>query len=181
MSNEFIIQFGRIAFFVFCAVYLLYKLYKTFISKDMTLEDLNDQSVQMQDKMIAEFNLGNFDRWHFDQETGQLTFYDEKDTLKVIANCQVLGSFSKNSNSWLFSWANPTILDNCKEKLSDFRELLFESWGEIIDEQIDAEDDAFDYLAMIPLAMNTLEARGYYRAPSERSDTYLIITDIKWA
>jgi hypothetical protein len=54
-----------------------------------------------QDILMAEYGMGRYERWDYDQETGEFVFSD-KGIPKLIADFQVVGSISTISNTWLF-------------------------------------------------------------------------------
>jgi hypothetical protein len=55
-----------------------------------------------QDILRDEYSLGGYERWDYDQETGEFIFSDGG-IPKLIANFQVVGSISTVSNTWLWS------------------------------------------------------------------------------
>lgn len=53
------------------------------------------------------WQLGESDRWDFDQETGELVFtFPDK---IVSAPAQIIGTFDGQNSSWMWAWANESI------------------------------------------------------------------------
>ena len=67
-----------------------------------SLADLNDGCARA-------FRTTTWPRWDYDLDAGTLVFSD-RGVPKVIASIQVVGTTSKSSNTWLWSWANDNTL-----------------------------------------------------------------------
>ena len=126
-----------------------------------------------------DYKIGEYARYDYDQEKAELVWSDEG-IPKVIAKIQFVGSISTKSNTWLWSWENPSVLDNLKKDIVRIR-----SFGEThgIEKLTNAKwiADEFDGWEMTSIAAKLLEARGAYRAPSSNGFTFMIITEISWA
>lgn len=127
----------------------------------------------------SEFNLGAHERFDWHQETGELIWSDAG-VPRVVAKVQFVGSVSKKSNTWLWSWANPSILDGVKGDL-----LAVKAFG--VKHQIEKLTTAkwpaeeVDGWEMTSIAAKLCGAKGAYRAPDANGFTFLIFTDISWA
>ena len=157
----------------------------SFLSKIFGRGDVHGESPEFKsllDTSIAElrakntghqegWGLGKAARWDLDQSRGDLifTFNDG-----VIATCpaQIIGSFNKNAGSWLWSWANPSIVDVLKRdalKVKDYGQrhqitrLTSDKWT-------GAEEDAW---AMAALACKLCDAQGSYRGPAGASYVFM--------
>jgi hypothetical protein len=106
------------------------------------------------------WGLGSADRWDLDQKTGMITWVFPDKT--ATAPAQVLGSFSPGSNSWLWAWANQSIVPDMSRDARIFRE-----WAEanghsaLARPNIDTDEKAA--AALVALAVRVTEATGYYR------------------
>ena len=127
----------------------------------------------------TEFSLGAYERFDWYQETGELIWSDGG-VPKVVAKVQFVGSISKKSNTWLWSWANPTILEEVKKDLHAVK-----AFGEKhqIDRLTTAKwpADEVDGWEMTSVAAKLCGAKGAYRAPDSNGFTFVIFTDISWA
>lgn len=132
-----------------------------------------------QEILSDEYKLGEHERWDWDQETGSLIF--SNDGVKaVIAKVQFVGSISTSSDTWLWSWANDTILDKVKDKIHIVREYGKENGFDAL--TIDKwKADEVDGWEMTSITAQLLNAKGAYRTPDKNGFTYMVITDIAWA
>ena len=150
---------------------------------DDEFKQMIDESTSYLKQKIAQaqsdFNLGTYERFDWHQETGELIWSDAG-VPKVVAKVQFVGSVSKKSNTWLWSWANPTILDGVKQDL-----YAVKTFGE--EHHIDRLSTAkwpageVDGWEMTSVAAKLCGAKGAYRAPDSNGFTFLIFTDISWA
>ncbi|WP_326741042.1 DUF6882 domain-containing protein [Streptomyces sp. NBC_01022] len=130
-------------------------------------EDMIDQLARAH----MSWGLGSADRWDLDQTTGIIswTFPDKT----ASAPAQILGSFSSASGSWLWAWANESILPAMSRDAGVFRD-----WAEaqghphLAQPKIDADVTAASTL--VALAVRVTNATGYYKSPG--SNSTLIIT-----
>ena len=120
--------------------------------------------------------LGGYERWDYDQDTGEFIFSDGG-VPKVGADFQVVGSISTISDTWLWSWANPSILDDRRKDMHRVRSFGEEhGLSELTEERWPADEDAG--WAMTNLAARILGARGAYRCPVDNGFLFLIFTDV---
>jgi hypothetical protein len=131
-----------------------------------------------QDAVKRDFLLGSYERFDWDQDTGTMVFSD-KGVAKVIVDIQFVGSISTFTNTWLWSWDNPSILPDVKERILEVRtfgerhglsQLTTPYWS--ADEQ-----DGWD---MTAVSAKILHAKGAYRSPNTGL-SYFIFTDVRWA
>jgi len=61
--------------------------------------------------LSKEYGLGSFERWDIDQEVGELGFSNQGDP-KLVCEVVILGSYSNVSETWLWGWANESLLEN---------------------------------------------------------------------
>jgi hypothetical protein len=129
-------------------------------------------------RLNEEYKLGSY-RWDLDQTTGKLVF-SAGGVPKVIANVQIVGSYSTHSHTWMWSWANESVEENMKKDVGkikeygeqhNFKELVTPKW----------ECDENYGWTMTAAAGHLLKAKGAYRGPMKDGYVYMLITDIKWA
>ena len=125
-----------------------------------------------------EFDIGKHERYDWDQQDGTLTFSSDGEPA-VIAKIQMVGSISLESNTWLWAWANDSVLDKVVNEMhkvrkygedNDFEALYLEQW--------DGEDS--DGWEMAAITAYLLDAEGAYCSSDEYGHTYMVITDIYW-
>lgn len=142
------------------------------------------EELQEKQKSMAEaYKLGDWARWWFDQNTEKLDFFDEEGMKRIQASFVDIGSYSSESNTWKWAWANDSLTDSLREKASTLRALGDLTGFEIFDDdvavEIDGEPMAWELAA---LGVRHLGALGVYRAPSSDRPlfSFLAITAIEW-
>lgn len=133
---------------------------------------------ERQKALMEEYKLGDHERFDWDQGTSSLVFSNDG-VPAVVAKVQFVGSVSTVSNTWLWSWANTSIVDEAKDQIyrvKDFGDkhgydaLTTEKW----------QGDEVDGWEMTSIAAFLLDAKGAYRTSSDNGFTYMVITDIEW-
>lgn len=132
-----------------------------------------------QARLWKKFRIGEYERFDWDQETGQLVF-SHGGKPRVIVDIVFVGSVSTRSNTWLWSWANDSYLENVKSRMREVRrygaehrllKLAAAHWSA-------TEHDGWEMTAVASLL---LDAVGAYRSPSERGFSFMIMTRADWA
>ncbi|HEX4018049.1 MAG TPA: hypothetical protein VHX15_15045 [Frankiaceae bacterium] len=119
---------------------------------------------------VARWGLGSADRWDLDQTTGVIrwTFADKI----VEAPAQFTGTYSARGRSWMWAWANDTLLPAMCRTSGEVRR-----WGEanghvfLQRPQVEASAEQAEDIAAI--AFRISRATGFYRAPAGASVLYL--------
>src|SRR5262245_22658555 len=60
----------------------------------------------------ALWHLGDEQRWDIDQNLGKLVFTFAETT--VTAPAQIIGSFDSRAGTWMWAWANSSVVDALK-------------------------------------------------------------------
>lgn len=148
---------------------------------DAFVETARAELEAKQDRLTADFGLGEADSWSFDQATEKLQFFDAGKRLVVEADIIDVGSYSPGTNSWKWAWGNDSVMPSLRRKAEKFKELEgitgLKLFGESRAFQVEGEDSAWDLAA---LAARHLGALGCYRAPAEAGDPviYLLVMNI---
>ncbi|SHI61177.1 hypothetical protein SAMN02745181_0496 [Rubritalea squalenifaciens DSM 18772] len=125
------------------------------------------------------FDLGAYERYDWNQEKMQLVWSDAG-VPKVVADIQFVGSISTKSNTWLWSWANPTVLDQLSKDMVTVRDFgRTHGLEKLTNEKWPAEE--VDGWEMTAIAAKILKAKGAYRSPANDGFTFMIFTDIQFA
>jgi hypothetical protein len=143
------------------------------------VKECHQELESKQDRLEQEFFIGRHKRWDWDQERAELIFSSDG-VPAVIARIEFVGSISSKSDTWLWSWANPGVLNSVKERMAtlwqfgeqeDFPHLTVPKWSA---EEIDGWE-------MAAVAAHILDARGVYRTPSDTGFTFLLLTEVRFA
>jgi hypothetical protein len=108
----------------------------------------------------ASWGLGEADRWDLDQRTGLITWSFPDRT--ATARAQILGSHNPSAGSWLWAWANTSILPDMGRD-----SLVVREWAEkhgqhaLAQPKIAADEEAA--ATIIALAVRITRAKGVYR------------------
>src|SRR5919109_5568532 len=90
------------------------EMWDTFLAT--AVEYLEDRQAWLR----KEFGVGEWPRYDYDQPTGTLRFSAEGKT-GVVADMQAVGTTGKSSGTWLWSWANDSILASAKGDMETVR------------------------------------------------------------
>lgn len=115
------------------------------------------------------WGLGTADSWSVDQTTGAIKWSFPDKTVEAPA--QVLGSHNSDTGSWLWAWANKTVLPDMRQDAERVR-----AWAEahrypLVQPTVDATEETAAMLAAI--AFRVTNATGFYRAPAGSSRVFL--------
>lgn len=137
----------------------------------------NEYTQVRQQELETRFQFSDYDHWDIDQEKGELVFSKNGVPIRV-AKFQFVGSYSDTSKSWLWSWANSSILPSLSKDISvvkvygekhGFKKLSERKW----------EAAQADGWQMTAIANYLLKGKGVYRPPFAQGATFVVITDIK--
>jgi len=133
--------------------------------------------LQEQQKIAEDrYEIGKYENWFYDQETGYLTFSDG-DIAKIKIKYESTGSISKISDTWLWSWGNPHLEDKIKSDIlkikkygekHNFEPLTKKKW----------KADEYDGWEMTAIAAFLMKAKGAYRVPTENTYSFMIFKEI---
>jgi hypothetical protein len=132
-----------------------------------------------QEELRTKFSLSRHKRWDWDQERAEIVFSNDG-VPSVVANIDFVGSISTKSNTWLWSWANPHVLDGVRSRLravyelgeqKDFPHLVVPKWAA-------EEADGWD---MAAVSARVLDAAGVYRTPTDNGFTFLLLSQVRFA
>ena len=130
-----------------------------------------------QARLRSDFDLGQWDRYDYDQDTGTLTF-SSGGRIGVVADIQIVGSTSKTTGTWLWAWDNPSVLESVKHCVDDvrahgqkhgFAKLTTPKWT----------GDERDGWEMAAVAAYLLKAEGAYRAADELGVLFMVLRNVR--
>ncbi len=132
-----------------------------------------------QEALKREYSLTRHKRWDRDQDRAELVFSNDG-IPAVVATIEFVGSVSTQSNTWLWSWANPSTEESVRSRIvavyefgeaHDYPRLTVPKWPA-------EEANGWD---MAAVAAHVLDAAGVYRTPSETGFTFLLLTEVRTA
>jgi uncharacterized protein DUF6882 len=117
------------------------------------------------------WGLGSADRWGLDQRTGTITWAFPDKT--ATAPAQIIGSYNPSAKSWLWAWANESVLPELSRA-----SLALRDWGEahgqsaFTQPRIDNVDEPMA-ASLCALALRITQATGFYRGTASASITII--------
>ena len=132
--------------------------------------------------LTEEFKIGAnvYARWLYDQPTATLKFFEANGRAAVIAGVVDIGSYSKATKSWRWTWANESNVLALRAESERLCKQLHERTGLALFTTPTFElphDRAPQLLAM---AVEVLAAKGGYRAPAGHLETFLVLTTVSF-
>lgn len=124
------------------------------------------------------YRLGEYESYEWSQGTGELSFSDGR-RARVVADFQFVGSWSRRTETWMWSWANRSIEESVKKRVrrvrahgeeQGFLKLIAGLWPA-------TEEDGWE---MTAIAAYLLGAKAAYRAPDDSTYSFVLMTDIRW-
>jgi hypothetical protein len=143
------------------------------------LTESHELLTERQARLNAEFRLGSWTRYHWDQDSGQI-FFSDSGRAAVIADIQFVGSVSTVSGTWLWAWANPTVDPRLRRAVEQVRH-YGEKHGVVRLTSAKWEADEVDGWEMTSISARLLNAEGAYRSPNEKGATFLLLNHVRWA
>jgi hypothetical protein len=136
------------------------------------LDEANEELRRKQDASKSEYGFGAYSRWRFEQSTAMIQFFDEEDVLCLEADIIDIGSYSPKTSTWLWAWANVSVLPELRRESAKLRGLRDITGCELFeDAQTFSVDEGMAW-ELAALAVKQLGAKGCYRAPSSSGDHY---------
>jgi hypothetical protein len=133
----------------------------------------------LQRKARETFRLDGHERWAADYETGRFTMTVGGEA-QIAANMQIVGSFSKQSNSWLWAWANETNEPHLVNEVAELRTLGEVRGISLLEDEYHADVDEAHCWELASLACYLLRYEAVYRAPMDHRYLFFLLKDLRW-
>lgn len=129
---------------------------------------------EFQDNFRKEYDIDNYANWFYNQSSEILRLYsnDKEVYFKYIP----VGTFSLNTNSWMWSWANDDSVEPRK-----FRTLKINEFGEkknyekLTNPHFDGEE--YTGWELTSIAFDIIGGIGTYRVITDHLEKYFILTE----
>lgn len=132
---------------------------------------------ESQARLTADYGLSAHERWDYDQGSGTLTF-SNGGVPAVVADVEFIGSLSKTSGTWRWSWANFSLHPQVVGRISAVRQYgLDNGFAPLVVPQWKA--DVVDGWEQAGVAAYVLHAQGVYRAPTDNGYLFMAIMGIR--
>lgn len=138
---------------------------------DSLLRSSMDELMEKTEAHQLTWGFGHEEEWQLDQDKGELVF--KFPGRSAVTPVQIVGTYDKQTGSWMWAWANPLIADNLKTEA-----LRLKQYGDEFGiQRLSAPEwlgDESDCWYMAALACRLANAQGAYRGPA--ADTYTFMT-----
>lgn len=151
----------------------------TNVEFDAFLETCHAEFRQKQQDLANRFGLGTWASWNYDQTTNKLTFHDATGATRVEALATFLGSFSPDAGTWIWGWANNSLLPQVRERSTALQGLAEVTGIKTFREKGGMRVDESRAWEMAAMSVHQLRALGCYNGPGERSSVFLSIDEIQ--
>ena len=150
----------------------------------MTNEEFDDfvancyqELVSKQDILLKNYNLGAYDSYWFNQIAGTIEFKNMGEVKLEFAVIEV-GSWSSKSNSWMWAWANNSLIEEFKAKSLCFKDLYNKTGINIFNERGFQVDE---YMAheLTAMAIHHINALGMYIVPTNDLKIFFALVELK--
>jgi hypothetical protein len=132
-----------------------------------------------QQRAEHEFHMLDYARWFWTGEQRELRFHDEPPTHELVADADVIGSFSLDTHTWLWSWGNPNYDAEAQRRIRPIR-----VFGEVrgIAKLSEAYHFAEEELCweLAALTNYLLKGQGVYRAPMDHLYVFLLLDKLRF-
>lgn len=135
-----------------------------------------DYLIEQQEIIKKKYNIHQYENWFYDQETGILTFSNNQDNI-VEFYYEEVGSISKISNTWLWSWANPHLEEKIKTDINAVKIFGENNNYQLLTKRKWLADD-YDGWEMTAVSAYLLKAIGAYRIPLENTFTFVVYKEV---
>ncbi len=129
------------------------------------------------ERLERRFELSSHDRFHLDQRSGSLVL-SRRGRPRLIASFLIVGSTSKVTDDWLWSWANPCLdAERTRPVLAVREHGTRQGWGRLVEPRwAGADREAWEATA---IAARLLLAEGAYRAPCEHGALFVLLRGVR--
>ncbi|MFC1684397.1 DUF6882 domain-containing protein [Pseudomonadota bacterium] len=130
-----------------------------------------------QDALIKQHRLDAYGMFDYDLTTGKIQFKDENDIVKVEANFVPAGSFSEESQSWMWAWANPSVEGALKEQAESLKALEQKTGNEMMSHSTISADEATAW-EITAMSCDLLDGQGVFAAPVSDLLIFLVLKNV---
>jgi hypothetical protein len=132
-----------------------------------------------QQKIVEDtYGIHKYEDWFYDQETGILTFANAETKNKIVdIQYEEVGSISKTSETWLWSWANQHIEPKVRTDIEIVKNYGTENNLEPLTKSKWFADE-YDAWEMTAISAYLMKAKGAYKFPLENTYSFVIYKEI---
>ncbi|PQD93690.1 hypothetical protein CYL18_18535 [Pradoshia eiseniae] len=145
----------------------------TDIQFDQYLDYCYDKLEMKQAELLESYGISRFEEYWYSQEDGILQFKLDGE-VKLEFNVIFIGSWSSNSDTWMWSWGNESMTDNARRQSASLKELHQVSGFDIFAKPFFECDEAMAH-ELTAFAVEHLNAKGMYISPDGKSLLFMAV------
>jgi hypothetical protein len=135
--------------------------------------------IGLNEQLKEKYKLSSYERFDYDQQSGEFVFSD-KGVAKVVARFQIVGSVANEAKTWLWSWANASILETACDQIHRVRDFGYTNSIRKLTERKWTAVEA-DGWEMAAVSAAIIDAKGAYLCPGKSGPVFVVFTDIRFA
>ena len=136
-----------------------------------------DNLMQIQDAFKEQFNIDGYENWFYDSESELLRLYNS-DGDEIFFRYIPVGTYSREKETWMWSWFNKSSIEKSKEKVLVVKEFGTENQYEKL-QQGTFPSDEFDGWELTSICLDFLNVIGAYKVISDHLDFYMVLMGIE--
>lgn len=130
---------------------------------------------EIQNNFRAKYSIDNYANWYYTQASEILRLYN--DDKEIFFKYIPVGTYSRNSNTWLWAWSNDDSVEPRKLRTLKIKELGKQlNYEKLTKHQLDG--DEYIGWELTSISFHQLGGIGTYRVISDHLEKYFIITDV---
>jgi hypothetical protein len=115
--------------------------------------------------------------WQLDQDVGVITF-ESPDGIVASADAQIAGSYDTETGTWLWAWANPSVVPRLTAHATITREYgIRRGIAELTTPKMKTTEDKAWEFAALTCKLGGLQ--GAYRGPAGRTMVFITFGEVK--
>ena len=130
---------------------------------------------EIQDNFRTKYEISSYENWYYTEASEILRLYsnDKEIFFKYIP----VGSYSRNSNTWLWAWSNKDSVEPRKLRTLKIKELGEQLKFEKLTNSY-FEGDEYTGWELTSIAFHNLGGIGTYRVVTDHLEIYFILTEV---
>lgn len=142
------------------------------------VQEAADELDEKQDALTKQYKMGKWEDYFYDAPSGRLQFKDKTGAVKVQAETIQIGSHSKKSDTWQWSWAHKALPAGARKQSEELKK-LFKLTGMEVFKQPTIEIDAGMAWELVAMCVKHLEAQGCYSMPADPKGVLRVFVAIR--
>ena len=132
--------------------------------------------IKIQDKFKEKYKTDLFENWFYESECSILRLYNN-DEDEIFFKYIPIGTFSKNSETWMWTWYNESSIEPNKNETLRIKQFGIEnSYQKLIDGTF--VSDEFDGWEFLSISFPILNGIGVYKVNSDNLEKYMLLTEV---